>query len=609
MPQPAVKRLIWLGGAAIALAVALLVALPFIASTQIVRDRIAQELSHWSGYQVTLGAETSIEVWPVVTAHLTDVTFSEFGGSGRPVARVDRIDAALAALPALRGEIVFSQLRLLRPTITLSSGGLPAPPAGMPPGRIADALAAMRSILAENAADPDLSQLPGDALPGVEIVEGKLAVLRDGKSAELLSAVSGRLAWPAFNRAASVTASGIWRGELVDVSFETAQPLALLVGAAAPATIGLDSAPLNLDFKGAASFGNDGFVQGQGSLSSPSLRRMLEWSGNEITPGSAIGAVSLEAKVSGSLRRLNLSDASVTLDGNPSRGTLEISLGEKVPTVAGTLAFQTINLQSFLSAFSALTPDRWGRYSTIDGQVAEQMNLDLRLSADTATAGTLSFTGVAATAQIRGGLAAFDISDARAFDGAIQAGFRIDQPNAASRVEVRLRGVGIDLGALAQTMQVSYLMPIARGDLTISLKGDGNDWTSIMRTAQGSLSLNLGPGAMAGVDLAAFSDKARKGEFFPLNEASGGVLNFDSLVMKARVKKGTARLQRAEVTSGNQRVELSGLVPLPGRGLALTGTIGAKMEGDDKDPARMQFFVGGSWDSPYVSPVIPPDLE
>lgn len=606
MPQPVVKRLVWLGGALAAIAVAVLVILPYVASTQIVRDRIAQELSNWTGYQVSLGAETSIDVWPVVTAQLRDVTFSEFGGDGRPVARIERIDAALAALPALSGRIVFTQLRLLRPTISFSAGGTPSP---RPRGRIAEALAVAREIASENAAEPDTSRLPSDALPGIEIVEGKLTILRDGAATELLSAVSGRLAWPALNRSASIAASGIWRGELVDTQFETAQPLLMLVGAAAPLTLQLESAPLNLNFSGAASLDHDGFLQGQGTFVSPSLRRMLEWSGNDITPGSAIGAVSIKAKVSGSLHRINLSEASVTLDGNASSGTLEIATGDKVPTVSGTLAFDTINLQSFLSAFSALTPDRWGRYSTIDGQVAEQLNLDLRLSADVATAGSLNFTEVAATAQINGGLAAFDISDARAFDGMVQAGFRIDQPNAASRVEVRLRGVGIDLGALARTMQVSYLMPIARGDLAIALRGDGNDWVSIMRTAQGSFSANLGPGAMAGVDLDAFAEKAHGGEFFPLSEASGGTLTFDSLALKAKVEKGVARLQRAEVTSGNQRVELSGLVPLPGRGLALTGTIDSSAEADEKDAQRMQFFIGGSWESPYVSPVIPPIAE
>jgi AsmA protein len=42
-------------GALLITGLILLAALPLIASTQIVRDRIAYELSAWSGYRVTLG--------------------------------------------------------------------------------------------------------------------------------------------------------------------------------------------------------------------------------------------------------------------------------------------------------------------------------------------------------------------------------------------------------------------------------------------------------------------------------------------------------------------------------------------------------------------------
>ncbi len=606
MPRPVVKRLVWGVGAIVVIAALMLAALPYVASTQIVRDRIAQELSELTGYRVTLGAETGFEVWPVITAHLSDVTFSDFGRDGEPVARVEKIDAELAAFSALSGDIVFTHLRLLRPTFTVAAEALTPARGGAVRGRIAEALARARSLVDENPAQPDASLLPDDALATVEIVEGKLTLSREGGETELLSSVGGRLQWPAFNRAASLSASGIWRGELVEVSFSSEQPLLLMAGASSPVSVTLKSSPLNLNYSGAVNLGKEGFLQGSGDLSSPSLRRMLEWSGNEISPGSAIGAVSINANVSGSIRRLNLSEATVTLDGNPSRGTLEIALGENVPAVAGTLAFETINLQSFLSAFSALTPDRWGRYSTMDSQVAEQMSLDLRLSANTATAGTLSFTQVAATAQIKGGLAVFDISDAQGFGGTVQAGFRIDQPGPASQVEVRLRGVGVDLGALANTMQVSHLMPIARGDLMISLKGNGNDWLSIIRSAQGSFSASLGPGAMAGLDFPAFAEKASKGEFFSLDEISGGSITFSSLSLRAKIQEGTARLDKAELDSEGQLLTLTGLVPLPGRGLALSGTIRPKAEAGAEEAEPLQFFVGGSWDSPYVSPVIPP---
>jgi AsmA protein len=612
MPRPVVRRLIWGGGAIVVIAALLLAAVPYVASTQIVRDRIAQELSQWSGYRVTLGAETSIDVWPVITAHLTNVTFSEYGENGdegEPVADIEQIDAGLAAFSALRGRIVFTQLKLVRPSLIIPARALPPPPARNARGRFAEAMATVVGLVQENPTEPDASRVPTDTLANIEIEEGKFGIARPNGDVEVFSSVSGTLQWPAFNRTATMSVSGIWRGELINLDFTTQQPMLLLAGAAAPMTLNVESSPLNFDFSGTANLGREGFVQGKGSLSSPSLKRMLEWSGNEIAPGAAIGAIQVQAAVSGSLKRLNLSEATVTLDGNPSHGTLEIAPGESVPLVAGTLAFETINLQSFLSAFSALTPDRWGRYSTIDGQVAEQMSLDLRLSANTATAGTLSFTDVAATAQIKGGLATFDISDAKAFGGTVQAGFRIDQPGPSSRVEVRLRGTGIDLGALAQTMQVSYLMPIARGDLSLSLKGDGNDWLSIMRTAQGSFSLNLGPGAMAGLNLEAFTERASKGDFFSLNEIDEGSMKFDNLAIKAKIERGTAQLETAEIRLGQRLVTLSGLVPLPGRGLALSGSVGSNVEAGTPDPERMLFFIGGSWDSPFVSPVIPPAAE
>ena len=70
MPSPMVKKGIWALGAAV-VAIALAVAFfPLIASTQIVRDRIALEMSAWSGYRVSLGAAPEIDVLPTFRATL-----------------------------------------------------------------------------------------------------------------------------------------------------------------------------------------------------------------------------------------------------------------------------------------------------------------------------------------------------------------------------------------------------------------------------------------------------------------------------------------------------------------------------------------------------------
>src|SRR6185436_2444916 len=144
---------------------------------------------------------------------------------------------------------------------------------------------------------------------------------------------------------------------------------------------------------------------------SPSLRRMLEWSRADMPPGASSGPVALSGRISGDRKRLKLDNAEITLDGNPGTGVLELAIGEDVPGISGTLAFDQLDLRSFLAAFTPFTPGSDSAPGAIDVAFAEKYNLDIRLSAAKATAGDFSFANVAATAQVKGDLTAFDISD------------------------------------------------------------------------------------------------------------------------------------------------------------------------------------------------------
>ncbi|OWK21955.1 hypothetical protein AJ88_13350 [Mesorhizobium amorphae CCBAU 01583] len=111
----------------------------------------------------------------------------------------------------------------------------------------------------------------------------------------------------------------------------------------------------------------------------------------------------------------------MALDNNPGMGVLDFSFGESLPVISGTLAFDTLDLRSFLSAFTPLAPTGEAGPGEINTSFADKINLDLRLSAAHATAGPVQLADVAATAQVKNGLAVFDISDASAFGGNIQA--------------------------------------------------------------------------------------------------------------------------------------------------------------------------------------------
>jgi AsmA protein len=130
-----VKRGVAALGALVLLALLFFAALPTIASTQIVRDRIAYELSLWSGYRVSLGEAPILDVWPIFRATLNDVAFHEWsGGDSPPVLEADRLEVSLSALAALRGNVVMSGVSMYRPLLRLTTPGsvidLPASPGG-----------------------------------------------------------------------------------------------------------------------------------------------------------------------------------------------------------------------------------------------------------------------------------------------------------------------------------------------------------------------------------------------------------------------------------------------------------------------------------------------
>lgn len=616
MPSSWMRRGVWAAALVGLVAILVFVALPFIASTRIVRDRIAWEMSAWSGYRVTIAGAPQIEVWPQFRAILTQVALSKWtDASEQPVIEAERIEVGLSAMAALRGDVVFSSARLIRPTIrverTATGLYLPALPEG---GRISRSVNAARALLAADPNNPDLGRLPADPLGMFEFRDGRIVASLNGKEDEIATSLTGQASWSAMNSSASLTASGIWHGEGVTLEASSPKPLLLAAGGPAPFTLNFKAAPANLSFDGTASLSANAYVDGQVKFSAPSLRRMLDWSGTGIAPGAAIGSVSISSKVSGSAGRLKFDSAEIVLDKNPGMGALDFALAEGRPVVSGTLAFDTLDLGSFLSAFTPLASSAGQVSGEIDTSFADRLNLDLRLSAAHAMAGAIPLAEVAATAQVKNGLAAFDVSDAVAFGGNVQTSLRFDRDPGGTQVEMRLLASDINGGAFGAATGMSRLMPTGKGTISVILKGPGKGWNSVLENADGSITANFGAGALPGLNLPAFLKRNSERGFFPLDDVDDGTVAIDGAELKASIAKGVIRIDKAQAMSGKSRLWLTGIMPYAGRGLALSGGIAdttapaapATGETAVAAPANPpQFFVGGSWSRPFISPVTP----
>src|SRR5690606_41272469 len=84
MPSPWIWRAIWAVGVMLIVATLAFAALPYVAATRIVRDRIAGEMSAWSGFRVNIDGPPHIEVGRKCRAILTDVGLSQCSERGAP---------------------------------------------------------------------------------------------------------------------------------------------------------------------------------------------------------------------------------------------------------------------------------------------------------------------------------------------------------------------------------------------------------------------------------------------------------------------------------------------------------------------------------------------
>jgi len=608
MPTPTLRHGLW--ALAVASLIALVVlALPFMASTRLVRDRIAHEMSEWSGLEVEIAESPEISVWPDLQANLTGVTLSLPGSGGStPVIAAERVEIELSPLAALGGDVDFSLARFFRPTVMVEAGA-PALPAG---SRLAHAIEAARQIVTENRAAPDTKRLSAEDFGVVEFSDGTVVAISGGVETEIATGLAGKLDWGRLNGRASATATGTWRGEQFTIDLGSAKPLLFLGGAAAPVTVSLKSAAANLLFDGTASLGENPYVDGRMSFSAPSVRRILDWSRTGLLHESTIGSVSMQSRIMGGAERLRFEEAEIVLDGKPARGALDLLLTGKLPMVAGTLAFDTLDLRTFLAAFTPLGPSAGSGPGIMYADGASRLNLDLRLSAAQATVGTIALAELAATARVDAGLAAFDISEASAFGGTIQAGLRFDRKGEGTQVEMRLLASDIDGAAFGAAAGMTKLAHAGRGNVSVILKGDGSSWDTLLAQANGSFSASFGKGALHGIDIDGLLGRAKDGAPFVLDGTPGATSAIEALELKANIATGVATFEKVEVRTPLHRIAIAGVARFASGELDLSGTAVSPPQtaGQMAEPsAATTFRIGGPWNAPLVTPATAPTSE
>lgn len=629
-----VIALIILGAAAIA---TLLAVIPFVVSTDAIRVRLAQEISAWTGYSVELQQAPRLRVFPVLRASLNGVTLSKMTDQrSKPWMSADRIDVELSPLDALMGRLSFSETHLIRPHFNIVgpvdnfSGFLDAITKSN--GRLGTAIRAQKALLQNGSNDNAIASKQASQPFGRVVIRGGTISYAppndDGEKPyapeQQVTKLNATLEWPQTSGAASLRGTAVWRDENTQFNVIAAQALQLLAGGNSEVTATFNATPLNISFEGQANISSDRFFEGALTTKTPSLNSAARWlSLPPIIGRTETGNFSLSSAVTFTPERLKLTNVELKADDNPAKGVIEIGFEKDQPAASATLAFDRLDLKRLFSVFVPLPDNRplspnernQTARDLIDTSFIDHAELDLRLSAQSASAGRINLSDLAAAVQIRGGRAMFDIGDAKAFNGMLQANLQIVRDLKSASGELRFNATDIDSAQLFAALGLEKPLINGPGKFSLLLKGPANRWSTLLPKAQGTLSAQFGKGQVQGFSLQDFLANAQNQRFFALEREDNSFQPFSQLELKAQLSEGVATIENARLNTPDQTVELAGIVPFITRSLALSGEVISPSpqppaSQDTQPPASpetppLHFFVGGSWDRPFISPALP----
>ena len=591
------KRLLIFAAILVALLVLLVAGAPLIVSTDLAKERIADQITSWTGRQVSFRGEPSVSLYPYLTVSLDGLTLANPPSDGdQPFMTVDRLMAKLKLWPLLFGRVEVAEFRLVRPRINLRVDADGRPNWLMRRGTVAGEAAAIDPTPpASRPPRPDNVNIRLGRFvvsDGIVVYDDQPAHRRDEARAVDLD-----VTWPGTLQAASGRGSLIWRNEPVEFNATVNAPLELMAGGASPMRFALTSKPVRISFTGNALRLDNLQVEGDTTLATPSVRRIIEWLGLPMGAGPILGTGSITGKMNWVGPSISFADAEVALDGNTGEGALGVTFRRGRPIFQGTLDFAKLDLSPYVEAAAAglQAAGPWP-IAPVALPMASSCDFDLRISTGEILLGSAELGKAAASVTMKDGRLAIEIGDAEFHGGHVEAQVagELQDNMLVGTAAAKFDGVPLQqsLAALAGVAPLD-----GTGSATIAISARGRSWGEFADALAGTAKVSIDNGAVAGIDIAALAG-AMKGPGSDAYLPAGGTTAFTTLAATLKLDEGAISTDDLHAEGSGFSVDMAGSASLFSAALDGKGTL--RLTGGE--PAAIPFLVSGTWLRPMLLP-------
>ena len=536
---------------------ACLAAIPFLVSSQTVRNGITAKIEEVTGSKVTFQGDPSLSFSPFLGFEISDLELASPENSDDQTAllKVEKVKAQINLLPALSGNVEITEYQFLRPRFFLKTDENGKSNWKFSKGKFRNAIEAAF----ENRTNQTTKGLPDLTVGNLLITDGIL-LYQDtlSNTEETITGMNGMLSWPQADKELDLSGNGIWRGEGITTNLNITNPIEIFSGGESNVTLDLNSQPISFTFDGMANMFSNLFVKGELEANSPSIKRLAEVLKIDLGDFTSSDPWSAQGKLEATSNNTNLSEASFSIGEDSATGVIRLSSNElQKSKLDGTLAFEQIDLVNYFNALGA-KPDK-----IINPTLVKDLNIDLRVSSESINIGTITLDRVAAAIIVDEQGWTFDIGDANAFDGKLIAklGERIDEDKRQAFLE--LSATDMDAQSISNLFASKVFGISGRTSFAANVRTNKLSEGMLNSGINGTFSGEFKEGQIKGIDLTDLITKTANElakEPFALRENAS--TSYQQMNAKLFLNNGIATLSQTNLETQTAKIQAIGDINL-----------------------------------------------
>ncbi len=605
---------------------ALLAVRLFLSPAFIIRQ-VTEAVQRETGRSLTVGS-ANITLWPQLAVSLKDVRLSDppvmNGGKGTFVA-VQAVELAVALRPLLSRRLEVQRIALDAPRIHLKVDGQGRANWDFsPPGRPADKGGGQAATGGGGGTATAGSFLEQVRLAPIRIRNGSL-VFDNARTGTHLAAsrVNLEIRLPQPDAPLAVKGDLVWRERPVRLDLFVQAPRRLAgQGSGIEARVRVPE--IEASYQGllrvAEGLELAGRIEGKG----PSLRNLLAWVGNPLTPGRGLGPFAVAGQIEGRGQRFRLKNARLSLDGMNAQGTLSLRFGGARPFVSASLGVDRIDTNVYLAPTETGTTRSQGAGSKgnrgasagsdwsdapIDLSGLKALDAELRLATNAIRYRQVKIGRSEVTASLKNGELKAELKRMAFYGG--QAAGRL-MLNGRGKVPVISGALTArDIDGLALLRDFAGMERIkGRLSLELSVATAGRSQREMISRLKGKARIAFRDGAIRGINIARLVRTVKTAIVNGWQKAPREKTDFAELSATFAIRDGVAATQDLKLIGPLVRLTGKGEVDLLRRylDLSIEPKLVASLKGQggklEKAGLPVPVIVRGPWDNPKIYPDI-----